>query len=90
MKYKKNNKSEATKLKEVLKEVRQLYLYWQHKTCMDVMNANRNKEDYQSREIKFRKIYKIIKEKGIDSLPKKEDREYWTNKFQEKGYTRID
>jgi hypothetical protein len=83
----KNKKSDKTKLKEVLKDVKETVKYWQHKMYMDVLNANRNKEEYKSQYIKFLEIYKTIKEKGISQLKNKADREYYETLFFQKGFT---
>jgi hypothetical protein len=86
----KNKKSDKTKLKEVLKDIKETMKYWQHKMYMDVLNANRSKEIYEAKYLKYKEIYKIVKEKGISKIRKKEDREYFENLFYQKGFTKVE
>lgn len=86
----KNKKTEKTRIKEILKDIKNAYKTHEHKGFMAVVyspaNAKEIREERYEIAKRLRKIYQIIKNDGIEKLPKKADREYYLNELYKKQY----
>jgi hypothetical protein len=90
--YKQNRKSHETKIKELLKNIKESYKHFEHKAWMEKMREGKTELHffYKEREEKLRKDYDIIKANGINYLPKKKDREYYEGLYHKLGWTQYE